>query len=245
MIEAQIICCNPCDIPDLGIVGLKRGEQRWVSIAAAQSSKDLAKEQGKGNVRVARKVQRKTAVPSRPAPPFVAHSRPQNKDPVEKNNTVVEHHHETVVRETVVQEVDTEKLKAELLGDLIPGLRSVIAEEVGKVAAQAASEAAIAAPVPAASLDPAQLEGVLENVLRRVMPEGGVAGVAPRARKSTGPEEPLFIPGKIVSKDTKAKIDVKQKATEGGEDLDDAQAALRALRSKKRGRKNGNEENES
>jgi len=244
MIEAQIICCNPCDIPDLGIVGLKRGEQRWVSIAAAQSSKDLAKEQGKGNVRVNRKAQRKGAVPTRPAPPFVAHSRPQNKEPADSGK-VVEHRIETFVEKTVVQEVDTERLKAELLGDLIPGLRSVIAEEVGKVAAQAASEAAPTAPTPAPALDPAQLEGVLENVLRRVVPEGGVAGAAPRARKSSGPEEPLFIPDKIVSKDTKAKIDVKQKASEGGEELDDAQAALRALRSKKRGRKNGNEENES
>ena len=46
MIEAKIICSHPCDIPDLGIIGLKRGEERWVSVAAAQASQDLTKEQG-------------------------------------------------------------------------------------------------------------------------------------------------------------------------------------------------------
>jgi hypothetical protein len=160
---------------------------------------------------------------------------------------VVEKHTETVVEKTVVQEVDTEKLKAELLGDLIPGLRSVIAEEVGKMAAQSAPQAPQAAPAPQAALDAAQLESVLEGVLQRVMPAGGAVapGSSGRARKPSGPEEPVFIPGQIVSKDTKAKIDVKKKTSEGGGDLDDAQAALRALRGNRRGKKNVNEENES
>lgn len=247
MIEAQITVCNPCDIPDLGLEGLKRGEKRWVSLAAAQASQDLIKEQAKGNVRVNRKAQRNNnaasrVAPSRPAPPFVAHSRPQNKEPVDKTQKVIEHHVETVVEKTVVQEVDTDKLKAELLGDLLPGLRAAIAEEVGKVTAQSPSEPT----APAPGLDAAQLEGVLESVLRRVgVPSGGGASAGARTRKSSGPEEPVFIPDKIVAKDRKAKIDVKQNASEGGEDLDDAQAALRALRGKKRGRKNGNEENES
>lgn len=249
MIEAQIICCNPCDIPDLGIVGLKRGEQRWVSLAAAQASQDLLKEQSKGNVRVKRKPQRGNSSgrtsPPRPAPPFVAHSRPQRKDSGEpsKPSQVVEHH-ETVIEKTVVQEVDTDKLKAELLGDLLPGLRSVIAEEVGKVAAQ---NTPAPQSTPSASLDPAQLESVLESVMRRVgVPTGdGVSSTGGDTRKSSGPKEPMYLPNKIIGKDTKAKIDVAQKASEGGGDLDDAQAALRALRGKKRGRKNGNEENES
>jgi len=170
----------------------------------------------------------------------VAHSRPQNNPPL--TNTVVEKHTETVIEKTVVQEVDTEKLKAELLGDLLPGLQSAIAAEMGKMAAQMVSPApqeALAAPAP---VDPAQLEAAMENVLRRVgMPSGGT-GAAPGARRSSGPAEPVFIPKTIVSKDTKAKIDVKQKTSEGAGDLDDADAALRALRSKRRGKKNVNEE---
>lgn len=235
MIEAQIICCHPCDIPDLGIIGLRRGEQRWVSEASARASVDLRKEQGKGNVRVSRKP-RRGQQPKRPPPPFVAQSRPQNNPPT--TNMVVEKHTETVVEKTIVQEVDTAKLKEELLGELLPGLRSAIAEEVGKVAAQVASQAPQAAPAAAPGLDAAQLEGVLENVLQRVLPAGGVAAPG-AARRPSGPKEPVFIPDKIVSKDTKAKIDVKQKTSEGAGDLDDADAALRALR---RGKKNVNEE---
>jgi hypothetical protein len=246
MIEAQIICCHPCDIPDLGIVGLKRGEQRWVSMAAAQTSADLRKEQGKGNVRVNRKARRLNANPRRPAPPFVAQSRPQNNERAE--NKVVEKRVETVVEKTIVQEVDTEKLKQELLGDLIPGIREAIAAEVGKVATQAAQAAPQPAPAPQAAIDPAQLEGVLENVLRRVggsVGAPGAGGSSGGARRPSGPAEPVFIPNQIVAKDAKAKIDVKQQATEGGEDLDDAQAALRALKRQRRGKKNGNEENKS
>lgn len=247
MIEAQIICCHPCDIPDLGIVGLMRGEQRWVSDAAARGSSDLRKEQAKGNVRVSRKPRRPNANPRRPAPPFVAQSRPQNNERP-ANQPVVEKITETIVEKTVVQEVDTEKLRQELLGDLVGGLREVIAEEVGKAVSQAAPQAPQQAPAPAAVLDAAQLESVLENVLGRMGPVatgGGAGTTSGRARKPSGPEEPLFIPKQIVPKDTKGKIDVKQKATEGGGDLDDAQAALRALKRNKRGKKNGNEENKS
>jgi len=243
MIEAQITVCHPCDLPDLGLEGLKRGQEIWVSDAQARSSKDVQREQAKGNIRVNRKSRRPNQNPRRPAPPFVAHSRPQShKGTKEPDQKIIE----KTIEKTIVQEVDTEKLKAELLGDLLPGLRSAIAEEVGKVASQAPPEAPQAAPAPAASLDPAQLEGVLESVLRRVgLPTGGAVSPEGRTRKSSGPEEPVFIPDKIVAKDRKAKIDVKQKASEGGEELDDAQAALRALRGKKRGRKNRNEENKS
>ena len=246
MIEAQIICCHPCDIPDLGIVGLRRGEERWVSEASARASGDLRKEQGKGNVRVSRKP-RRGGNPKRPPPPFVAHSRPQNTErPVPA--PVIEKHTETVIEKTVIQEVDTEKLKRELLGDLIPGLRSVIAEEVGKMAAQSAAQAPQAAAPPAMGMDAAQLEGVLESVLQRVMPAGGMAapgGASGRGSKPSGPAEPLFIPSQILSKDSKSKIDVKQNTSEGAGDLDDAEAALRALRGKRRGKKNVNEENNS
>ena len=240
MIEAQILCCHPCDIPDLGIVGLRRGEQRWVSDASAQASADLRKEQGKGNVRVSRKAHRISSNPRRPAPPFVAQSRPQNRPPPE--NKVIEKHTETVIEKTVIQEVDTVKLKEELLEELMGGLRSVIAEEVGKVAAQVASHTPQAAPAPASSLDATHLENVLESVLRRVgsggVP-GPVRGPSGPKRGPSGPKEPVFIPDKIVSKDTKAKIDVKQKTSEGAGDLDDAEAALRALRGKRRGKKEG------
>lgn len=245
MIEAQILCCHPCDIPDLGMSGLKRGEERWVSDTAARNSKDLQKEQAKGNVRVSRKPRRMIRNPRQPPPPFVAQSRPQSHEPraprVEKETVLKE----TIVKETVVQEIDTEKLKADLLKDLLPGLRSAIADEIGKIAAQSAPEPAQEAPAPAAGIGAAELERVLESVLQRVAPGGVAPAGSSGARRPSGPEEPVFIPGNLVSKDTKAKIDVKQKSTEGGGGLDDAQAALRALKRQKRGNNNGNKENKS
>jgi len=225
MIEAKITVNSPCDIPDLGLFGLKRGQTCWVDDLKAKNSRDLERQRNMGAVRVARQTRRKMAAPRNPPPPFVAQSRPQVKPAPEP---VVEKHVETVIEKTVVEQVDTEKLRAEILGDLLPGIRAVIAEEVGKAQA----------PAPQGGIDASQLEDVLESVLRRVAPAGGVAA-APSggSRRSSGPEEPVFIPDQILSKDAQAKIDVKQKATEGGSDLDEAEAALRALKRKKRGRK--------
>jgi hypothetical protein len=146
--------------------------------------------------------------------------------------------------EVIKQEIDTEKLRAELLADLLPGLRSAVAEEVGKiVASQEPAQPVQEAAAPAPGIDASQLESVLETVLARVMPAGGMAPGTPAARRS-GPADPLFIPSKIVKKDAKAKIDVNSTATEGAADLDEAQAALRALKREKRGRKSKSEENE-
>lgn len=245
MIEAQIICSHPCDIPDLGIVGLRRGEERWVSVAAAQKSQDLAKEQRKGNVRVYRRARRMETAPRRPAPPFVAASRPQVRE--HKEPEVIEKHVEVEVERVVEAQVDTDelarKMKAELLGDLT----SVIAQEVGKALAAHEPQEAPHAPSEAApaqpGLDAAQLENVLEGVLRRVGVSGG--GGAPGGSAPRGPEDPLFLPTDIVDKDAKGKITVKSKKSESTDDLDDAQAALREMKRAKRGRTKGSQENES
>lgn len=243
MIEAQIICCEPCDIPDLGIVGLRRGEERWVSIAAADASSDLAKEQRKGNVRVYRKVRRMEKAPRRPPPPFVAGSRPQVAPRLEPE--VIEKHVEVERIVEVESKIDTDelarKMKAELIGDFVPGLRAAIAEEVGKVLA-AREPQEVPQPVPAQQpgIDAAQLENVLESVLRRV---GAPAGAGARQGSTPdGPEDPLFIPTAIVDKDAKGKITVKSKKTEGTDDLDDAQAALREMKRARRGRSKGSQE---
>jgi hypothetical protein len=243
MIEAQIICSEPCDIPDLGIIGLKRGEERWVALSTAESSADLKKEQAKGNLRVYRKARRMEKAPKRPPPPFVTRSRPTV--PPKAEPIVVERVVEVERVEVVKQEVDTEKLRAEILAELLPGVRSAVAEEMGKIAAsQEATQPVQEAPAAAPGIDASQLENALENVMRRVMPAGGAAPGAPGAQRRSGPEEPMFIPSEIVKKDTKAKIDVKSKKSGETGDLDDAQAALRAMKRQKRGRKSKSEENE-
>ena len=231
MIEAQIICCEKCEIPDLGL-SLMPGQEEWVADAVARSSTDLQRVQGMGKVRVYRKARRMNRNPKRPPPPFVMRSRPQVVD--QSTPKVVEKIVEKVVEKIVEvpQEVDTEKIKAELLKDLLPGLRAVVAEEMSKVVAQQAPQTPQQAPQ---GIDPEQLESVLERVVRRVVPAGGVAS---RTRKNAASEEPLFIPGNIVDKDVEAKIDVASKATEDTEDLDDAQAALREIKRRRRAKKN-------
>jgi len=237
MIEAQIICSNPCDIPDLGIVGLKRGEERWVSIITAESSADLRKERIKGNVRVYRKVRRMEKTPKRPPPPFVLRSRPAVPEKPEPKlvDRIVEVERIEVVR----QEVDTEELaqqvKAKFLQDLLPELQAVIAEEVGRgIAAQEARQAVQEAPEERPGLDRVELESVLESVLRRVLPDSERAISTPDGAEIGGIEEPIFIPRDVVKKDVEAKIEVRSKEVEGGGELDDAQTALRALKRKKR-----------
>ena len=73
MIEAQIICCEKCDIPDLGL-NLVPGEEQWVSDVVARDSKDLQRAKVAGKVRVYRKTRRMSQTPKRPAPPFVLRS---------------------------------------------------------------------------------------------------------------------------------------------------------------------------
>lgn len=229
MIEAQIICSSPCDIPDLGIYGLQRGEERWVSDLAAQKSRDLVKERGKGNVRVFRRSRRADTVPRRPPPPFVARSRPSGERsaapplpaPPEPEPVI-----ERVVVEHVPSPVDAEDLarrvKSEILGELLPSIRAVVHEEM-----QTTSQGA--------SLDAGQLENVLESVLRRVMPTGMVPAHVPKAARAPETDEPLFLPSSIVDKDAKGRISVKTET--GGESgtLDDAQDMLREMKRRREG----------
>lgn len=238
MIEAQIICSNPCNIGDLGIVGLKRGDERWVSVAAAERSRDLAKEQGKGNVRVYRKARRMESAPRRPPPPFVAASRPQVHD--RAGPEVVE---KRVEIERVV-EVDTDELARKMKDELLGDIKSVIAQEVGKaLAAQEPPAPQAAVPAPEPGLDATQLENVLEGVLRRVGVSGGGSGGGGKQGSTKGPEDPLFIPTDIVDKDARGKITVKSKESEGTDDLDEAGAALREMKRRSRaGKTKGNEE---
>jgi hypothetical protein len=244
MIEAKIICSHPCDIPDLGITGLKRGEERWVSISAADASQDLLKEQRKGNVRVYRKVRRRETAPRRPAPPFVAASRP--RVPERKEPEVIEKHHEVerVVEASVNVEELARRMKSELIGDLIPDIKEAIAQEVGKALAQQPQQPQQPRELtePAApAMDAAQLESLLESVLRRVGVQGG-GTASQQAETAEGPEDPLFIPSVIIDKGAKGKITVKSKKSKGTDDLDDAQAALREMKRARRGKKKDNEE---
>jgi len=253
MIEAQIICCNPCDIRDLGIEGLCRGEERWVTLHAANSSKDLLHEQRKGNIRVYRKVRKEKAAPKRPHPPFVAGSRPQViKRPVAQvprpptPEPLPAPDPPPAPEPPPAPQVNTseiaDKVRADLLNDLLPGLREAISQEVSK-AVSSNNQQHSADPAPQQQgLDATQLEAVFEKVVRRMAPVGGSSSGQEDSRKIRGPEEPLFIPKSLVDKNTKGKITVSSKKSEGSDDIDSASDALRALKRAGRGRKKGSED---
>lgn len=242
MIEAQIICCNPCDLRDLGIVGLRRGEERWITVHAANSSQDLIREQRKGNVRVYRKVRRERA-PKLPQPPFVASSRGSRRAP--GPGPAPEHDQAPAPS---APQVDTseiaDKVREDLLSQLLPGLREAISQEVSRAVSEsqpAPPPQADPAPQPTQGFDAAQLEEVLERVVSRVAPAGGSTGGSQTSRKDSGPEV-RFIPKTIVDKNTKGKITVNSSKSEGADDLDSAQDALRALKRAGRGRKKGSKD---
>lgn len=230
MIEAHIICCAPCDIPDLGIYGLQRGEERWVSLLSAESSQDLRKEQGKGNIRVARKSRRVAKQLPRVTPPFVVASRPSSQ-PLQiaapsAEPTVVEVPVEVPAQ--VDQDEIANKVRKELVGDLVPSLRQLIAEEVGKAISSQVSQEPSEKEAPAVGA--AEIASVMESVLRK-MGTGGAS--AP----SAGPEDPLFIPNDLVNKDAKGKISIETAQSSGASDLDDAQELLRQMKKARKGKK--------
>lgn len=85
-------------------------------------------------------------------------------------------------------------------------------------------------PSPQApAFDPAQLSGLLEEAMRRVLPAGTSQGSRAPAPAD---DAPLYLPTNLVDPNAKAKIDI---ATTSSEDdgLDEAAAALRALKQKK------------
>ena len=136
-------------------------------------------------------------------------------------------------------EVDTDEIAAKLRAQMLGDLREVVAQEVGKiVAAQTAQEAPKETPAQPAPMDAEQMATVMEAAMKRVLGTQGGGVVVPSgssaARSAPGPEEPLYMPSNLVDKDAKVAISVKTETSETGDELDDATAALRAMKKKKK-----------
>jgi hypothetical protein len=235
MIEAQILCNEPCRIEDLNL-HLQRGQEQWVAESLARKSKDLRKAQQAGKVSVYyRVVDHKK--PRRHAPPNYQRNRPkprvvQEPEPVVEREVVVEKVVEKIVEKAV--EPDTAAIAAEIRAEIIGDVKSVIAQEIAKAMAEAQS-----APQQAQSPMTAEMMAqVMETVLKRHTPvqTGGVVIPSKSAQK---PEEdaPLYMPTGIVDKDAKAAISVQEKTKEGADDLDENARLLREMRRKRK--KNG------
>lgn len=123
----------------------------------------------------------------------------------------------------------------------IDGLTPEEAQKMVAEAATAAARQAIAsmAPLMQSMMDAAQatpdasaLEDRLEQVVTKVLGGlriRGASGGAAEGESFDGPEEPLFIPTGIV-RDSAESLDVQSESSGGGEGLDNAASALKALR---------------
>lgn len=211
MIEVQIICSNPCLIPDLGL-DLKRGEERWISLDNARRSKDLETERAKGNVRVSRQSRRPEKAPPLPPPPFVALTQRTRPKPVEAAKPP-----EDPITPSEAPKLDTSAIADEVQEKVMAQLRPLLE-----------------ALAPSAPMDATQMAQLFESVVRKVMP-AGAPGVAASAstRPSAEPEAPLYLPTNLVDKDAKAKIDVATTSSNNEEEIDEAAAALRAMKRRK------------
>lgn len=239
MTETQIICCEPCKIPDLSL-DLHRGEEVWVANELAKKSKDLKRVLAIGHVRVYQRVRDKK--PRRHAPPSYQRLKPKvrtqtpapapappEKPAVEK---VVERVVEKIIVEKVVEAPNTEALaaqiKQELLGEMAGTIEAAVA---AAMAAQVPAEPTQAAP----ALDAATMAAIVQQAVAAALPSstGGVVIAPTRRREETDEEVPLYLPTGIVNKDAKAEITVQSES----KDSDDLDEAAKLLREMKRGKK--------
>ncbi len=89
-----------------------------------------------------------------------------------------------------------------------------------------------AEPAPAA--DNTELLAQMQSMLEKMAPVAvsGAAGAVSRRKRKASASEPVYIPSTIV-KDVEARISVQEGEAEGGS-IDEAAAALRALRKRKK-----------
>jgi hypothetical protein len=233
MMETQIICCEPCKIPDLSL-DLHRGEEVWVANELAKNSKDLKRVLAIGQVRVYQRMRDKKA--RRHAPPSYQRLKPKvrtqtpapEKPAVEK---VIERVVEKIVVEKVIEAPDTEALAAQIKRDLLGEMAGTIE------AAVAAAMAAQAPPAPtqsAPALDAATMAAIVQQAVAAALPAftGGVVVPAKR-REQADDEVPLYLPTGIVDKDVKAEITVKSESKDSN-DLDEAAKLLREMKRRKK-----------
>jgi hypothetical protein len=250
MIESRIICCEPVDLKDLSL-NLRRGQEVWISNDLANRSRDLQRALAMGKVRVTRMerhVANKPPPPPKVLPPFVTRSRPLTKneyirDAISDPDAVLSQEQNHQVLEERLRESE-ERLRE--------NLRETIAEEIAKALAAHAElktppQGVNSGPSVSAAVDASMIATVMEEVLKKNLPNatsGGVIIPSSRPRTPTSAsDEPLYMPSNLVDKNAKSKISVSSNTSGKTEDVDDATAALRALKkNKNRSGTNGNEE---
>lgn len=215
MVEARLTLANgvtsPISIPDLGLI-LRLGEVRWADEQRARKSICVEALIRAGKIRVS--YERRSKKPmSNPTPKPSMHSITMTRP----SNRVL---------------------------TAAPATPSAPAVDVEKLAAAVAN--AMAAQVQPAQPDTTLLASMIERAVESAMAKvsisvaGSGAGVVTQAAVMNGPEEPVYIPSKIVGD---KPVDIKTTAgVSDASGLDDAARALKAVNRPKRVRKQDNGE---
>jgi hypothetical protein len=211
MKEARIECLvREFPIHDLKL-RLRKGQVEFVDETKAKGSKDLANARRLGAVRV-RFVERSRVSkqpPRNPPPPNVRLKKARRgggKPPAP----------------APAPTVDMDEVRR-------------VAREEARAGAKEGVEEALADFKGQPGVDQATIEAALRNVLPGYsVPAASSGGTssAPAPVKAKGPEEPVFIPKAIVSKDAK-ELEVSSESSDAG-DLDAAAAALKAAKPKRK-----------
>ena len=208
MKEARIECITQeFPIRDLGLK-MKQGDVAFVEESAARTSADLAYARRIGAVRV-RYVERSrmTKKPSPSNPP------PPN----------VRRIHQTRRTKTTspVPTVDMEEIRR-------------VAREEAKVGAREGVKEALKDFQGRPGIDQATLEAALRNVLPKITSTPRTTPAKPST--SPSPDEPVYIPKNIVSKDNSSELSTKSEEGDAG-DIDAAAAALKSKKGTSRRRR--------
>lgn len=214
MVEARLTLANgvtsPISIPDLGLI-LRLGEVRWTDEQRARKSVCVEALIRAGKIRV-------------------SYER-RNKKPMSNPTPKPSIHSVTMTRPAT----------RVLTAANAPSAPSV---DVEKLAAAVAN--AMAAQVQPAQPDTTLLASMIERAVESAMAKvsisvaGSGAGVVTQAAVMNGPEEPVYIPSKIVGD---KPVDIKTTAgVSDASGLDDAARALKAVNRPKRVRKQDNGE---
>lgn len=199
-------------VEDLGLQ-LHYNQIEYIDADKANKSKDLAWARRVGAVEVRiivrGRMAKKLPDPPRPAPPSVRMSRPARKPPGPAP--------------AAKPEIDMEEVARR-----------------AEAAAASASERAVEKALAGFAAQPMVSQEMLEAALRNVLGPGGVIGSTPQTAAAppaqTPDAHPVFIPMGIVPTDVKVDISVETEATEA-KGLDEAAAALKAAKPKRRTRK--------
>jgi len=233
MKEARVTCkIEQIKLPDMGIT-LVRGQEVWFGEREARRSADLNHARKIGAIDLRWETRCRVSKP--PAPPHFRKLRPGVRKQIEPSRP----------EPAKPAPAPAPSVDLDLIGKQVKAqVAAEMARQMGQLEGQMETmRTDIVSQVTAAlsgqkGMDAEQMAAVLKATLEQVLPAHSAAVAAPAAKghATVSSDAPMFIPEGIV-KETKGKVKVQQ-ATGSTGGLDDAAAALKALKRKKKDKTN-------